>query len=147
MQAFEARRQHYLEAEIAAQRPVGNGRAEVFNQITRLEQGRGPLDEALLRASIELIDQRHDCADFALAGVLRLLSLYRDSPLLAAPMRAELERVARDFCYWYDQPGVRGMCFHTENHQILFHGCELLAGQLFRDELLPNSGRIGRAHV
>lgn len=39
------------------------------------------------------------------------------------------------------------MCFHTENHQILFHSCELLAGQLFCDAVLPNSGQTGRWHA
>jgi hypothetical protein len=147
MQSYEKRQRTYLEAEVAADRPVGNGRAEVFNQIARLELGRGPLDGALLGATLDLINSRRDCADFALAGVLRLLYRYRASPLLAPAMRAELERATREFCYWYDQPGIAGMCFHTENHQILFHGCELLAGQLFRDEVLPNSGKSGAWHA
>jgi hypothetical protein len=144
---FEERRQAYLEAEVAADRQAGNGRAEVFHQIARLELGRGPLSRRLLRASIDLVNARRDCADFALAGLLRLLYKYRDSPLLAPDLRAEIEQAARRFCYWYDQPGVRGMCFHTENHQILFHGCELLAGQLFRDEPLANTGRPGAWHA
>jgi hypothetical protein len=147
MQAYEERQRTYLEAEVAAERSAGNGRAEVFNQIARLELGRGPLDETMLGATLELIDSRWDCADFALAGVLRLLYKYPESPLLSPKMRAELERTAREFCYWYDQPGIGGMCFHTENHQILFHACELLAGQLFRDETLPNSGKSGAWHA
>ncbi len=38
------------------------------------------------------------------------------------------------------------MCFHTENHQILFHSCEALAGQLFRDRTFGNDGRTGEWH-
>jgi hypothetical protein len=146
-QDYDERRQAYLEAESAADRPIGNGRAEVFQQVARLALGRVPPDEAQLRASIELIDARRDCADFALAGLLRLLYRYRASPLLAPEQRAELERAALGFCYWYDQPGVGNMCFHTENHQILFHGGELLAGQLFRAETFPNSGQSGAWHA
>jgi hypothetical protein len=145
--SYEDRRRAYLEAELAANRSIGNGRAEVFNQIVRLELNRGPLNEALMRASIELVDARRDCADFALAGLLRVLYKYRASPLLAPDLLAEIEQATRRFCYWYDQPGVRGMCFHTENHQILFHSCELLAGQLFRDEALANSDRPGAWHA
>jgi len=144
---YETRRQTYLEAEIAADRPRGNGRAEVFHQIARLELNRGPLDEQLLRASIDLVNARRDCADFALAGLLRLLYKYRTSPLLAPDVLAEIESAAQRFCYWYDQPGVRGMCFHTENHQILFHSCELLAGQFFGAAELTNSGRPGDWHA
>ena len=146
-QAYDERRLVYLEAEIAADRAPRNGRMEVFHQIPRLELGRGPLNERLLRASIDLVNARHDCADFALAGLLRLLYKYRTSPLLAPDMLAEIERAVRGFCYWYDQPGVRGMCFHTENHQILFHSCELLAGQLFRTTALANSGQLGDWHA
>jgi hypothetical protein len=51
------------------------------------------------------------------------------------------------FCYWYDQPGVRGMCFHTENHQILFHECEVLAGQLFRQRTFRNANQTGEWHA
>ena len=145
--SYEERRRAYLEAEAAADRPPGNGRAEVFHEIARLESGRGPVDEQMLQASIAIVDERRDCADFALAGLLRLLYRYRDSPLLPADLRAEIEHTVRHFCYWYDQPGVRGMCFHTENHQILFHGCELLAGQLFRAEALANTGRSGDWHA
>jgi hypothetical protein len=146
-QTYEERRQIYLEAEIAADRQPAGGRAEVFHELARLALNRGPLDERMLRASVELVNARHDCADFALAGLLRLLYKYRSSPLLSPGMRAEIEQAALGFCYWYDQPGVRGMCFHTENHQILFHTCELLAGQLFRDTTLANSGRTGAWHA
>jgi len=145
--SYEQRRRGYLDAEAAISRPRGNGRAEVFHQIPRLELGLGPLDDEQLRASVELVNARRDCADFALAGLLRLLYLYRSSPLLSPATLAEIERAARSFCYWYDQPGVRGMCFHTENHQILFHSCELLAGQLFGGAPLDNSGRSGEWHA
>src|SRR5207248_2486433 len=86
--------------------------------------------------SFERIAARRDCADFALAGLLRLLYRYGESPHFPPELRAEIESTLLHFCYWYDQygtdgRGIRGMCFHTENHQILFHGCELLAGQRF----------------
>jgi hypothetical protein len=146
-EGYDERRRTYLEAEVAADRPLGNGRAEAFQQIARLALNRGPLSEELLHSSIELINARRDCADFALAGLLRILYQHRASPLLSPQLLAEIEQAARDFCYWYDQPGVRGMCFHTENHQILFHSAELLAGQLFRDDELTNSGRNGAWHA
>jgi len=55
------RRQAYLEAELAANRRPGNGRAEVFNQLVRLELGRGPLDLTMLNASTELIRRFTRC--------------------------------------------------------------------------------------
>lgn len=96
---YDQRCLDYLEAEAAAERPLGNGRAEVFHQIARLELGRSPISEPVLRASLELINARRDCADFALAGALRLLYRYPSHPLLAPEMRAELEGAAQNFCY------------------------------------------------
>jgi hypothetical protein len=38
------------------------------------------------------------------------------------------------------------MCFWSENHQILFHTCEVLAGQLYPDKEFKNVGESGRWH-
>ena len=144
---YQERKQYYLKTEASTHRQLGNGRAEVFHELSKLALHKGPLNADFLRNSIELIDARRDCADFALAGVFRFLYLYRDHELLDSALRQELERTALNFCYWYDQPGVAGMCFHTENHQILFHSCELLAGQYFKEQILPNSGKPAQWHI
>ncbi|MCA9836495.1 MAG: hypothetical protein KC422_06265 [Trueperaceae bacterium] len=147
MTDYQNRISYYLAAEASAPREIGNGRAEIFHQIAKLAQNQGPLQDDFFAACNDLINTRLDCADFALAGVLRLLYLYRDHPLLTDKLREELEQTTLNFCYWYDQPGIRGMCFHTENHQILFHSCELLAGQLYKDHIFPNSGKSGQWHA
>ncbi|KAB8143096.1 hypothetical protein F8S13_12745 [Chloroflexia bacterium SDU3-3] len=146
--AFEddERRAAFLLAELAADRACGNGRADVFHQIPRLELGRGVLDERFVRASLELATAMRDCADFALAGLLRARYRYGQGHMLAPALRDAIDQAALAFCYWYDQPGMR-MCFHTENHQILFHSCELLAGQLFPRQVFAASGRDGAWHA
>jgi hypothetical protein len=135
------RQKAYLESELQSEMQPGRGVVEAFTQIPRLVLGRGPLNEDLLRAALDLIHARRDCADFALSGLLRILYRFGDSPLLSAAVRAEIEEAVLGFCYWYDQPGVSGMCFHTENHQILFHSCEVLAGELFSDRTFRNAQR------
>jgi hypothetical protein len=151
---YEARRQAYLET-VAAQDELPAITAaevanliprEVFHLLPRLETGQGNFDDALLAPALERIAGRRDCADFALAGLLRVLCRYPDSRQIAPEQKRAIEDAVLGFCYWYDQPGVRGMCFHTENHQILFHGCELLAGQLFPDRAFANSGKTGAWH-
>jgi len=141
-------RQHaYLETMLAIDPVPGNGVADCFTQIPRLALNSGPIDESMLRASLAIMHARRDCADFSLAGLLRILYRFSGSPLLSAKMKAEIDDAALQFCYWYDQPGVRGMCFHTENHQILFHTCELLAGQLYRERVFENDGKTGAWHA
>ena len=50
------------------------------------------------------------------------------------------------FKYWNDEPGSDAMCYTTENHSILFHTCEVLAGQLFPDQIFANNGQTGQWH-
>ncbi|BDZ47914.1 hypothetical protein GCM10025867_01550 [Frondihabitans sucicola] len=50
--------------------------------------------------------------------------------------------------YWWDEPGDQGaLCYHTENHQALFHSAEIAAGTLFPDVVFAGSGLAGRAAV
>lgn len=142
--SFAERRQHYLEF-CAAHAP--GGRVGFFSQIARLELGRDPVDEAPIREALEYVDARKDCSDFTVAGLLRLLYLYRDSPLIAPTLIAEIETCLLRFKYWWDEPGTDGMCYHTENHQFLFHTDELLVGQLFRDRTFANNGATGAEHI
>ncbi|MES2460171.1 MAG: hypothetical protein V4671_06285 [Armatimonadota bacterium] len=155
---FDARRLTYLEAVAAQAGPHAAGPdavaqlipREVFHLLPRLALGRGPNGASsaeLLGPPLAVIAARRDCADFALAGVLRLLYRFPDSPLLSMNDYAGMREAVVGFSYWYDQPGIRGMCFHTENHQILFHSCEVLAGQMFPDTVFPNSGRNGAWHA
>ena len=36
------------------------------------------------------------------------------------------------------------MCFHSENHSLLFHACQRIAGLFFEDAVFSNSGRSGK---
>jgi hypothetical protein len=105
----------------------------------RLLGRRAEQDAAALRQALETVDSRRDCADFVLAGLLRLESLRLCSP----EESAEIRRAALAFRYWTDEPGSDAMCFTSENHTLLFHGCQLLAGRLYPQEIFSNTGRRG----
>lgn len=59
-----------------------------------------------------------------------------------------LEDAVLNFKYWIDEPGVdiHLPCYFTENHQVLFHSIEYLAGQLYRDRIFTNNGENGEWH-
>jgi hypothetical protein len=123
------------------------GRTGFFSQIARLELGHD-VDEAPIREAIAFVDSRHDCCDFAVGGLLRILYLYRDSPHIAPDLIADIEASLLRFKYWWDEPaGDNRRCYHTENHQIIFHSDELLAGQLFPTQTFENDGQDGRYHM
>jgi hypothetical protein len=142
---YDDRRRAFLEYAAAA--PDGHGRAGFFAQIARLALDRGPLDEASIRDALAYVDARHDCADFTVAGLLRVLYQFGASPLLPADLAAAIRRTLLGFKYWIDEPGRELMCFWSENHQIMFHSDEYLAGQLCPDERFPNAGLTGREHM
>jgi len=91
------------------------------------------------------MNNRQDCADFYAIGMLAALYWYPEA--LLPKDRAHIEQTFRAFKFWLDEPGVDGMCYFTENHQVLFHVTEYLAGALWRDWTFTNSGRSGADHV
>ncbi len=143
--SYEQRRQMFLEFSGSQTR---EGRTGFFSQISRLALGREPVDEASIREGLAFVDSRKDCCDFAVGGLVRILYRFRDSPLISRDLIAEIEACLLRFKYWWDEPaGDNHRCYWTENHQIIFHSDELLAGQLFRDRVFQNSGRDGTYHI
>jgi hypothetical protein len=142
---YEDRRQRYL--AYCAERSPG-GRTGFFSQIARLALGRDPVDEEPVRDAIAFVDSRRDCCDFSVGGLLRILYLYHDSPQISPDLIVDIENCLLRFKYWWDEPqGDNHRCYHTENHQIIFHSDELLSGQLFRDRVFQNSGQKGQYHI
>ncbi len=141
---FKERRRQYLEYCSANAREGRNG---IFSQIARLELGKERVDETIFRDAIAYVYANEDCNDFVVAGFLRILYLYRKSPLISRQLIADIEECVLSFKYWWDEPGRDKRCYHTENHQIIFHGDELLAGQLYPDKIFKNSGKTGRYHI
>ncbi|MCC5843070.1 MAG: hypothetical protein JJU05_02335 [Verrucomicrobia bacterium] len=98
-----------------------------------------PEDARVFADALAMIDSRVDCSDFVLAGLLRMEHLNLTTPAESEALRAS----ALGYRYWNDEPGNDAMCFHSENHSLLFHGCQLLAGHLYEQETFQNSGRTG----
>ena len=140
---YDERRKLYLEY-CAAHSP--GGRTGFFSQIARLELGQD-VYEAPIREAIDFMYTNGDCNDFTLSGFLRILYQYKDSPNISQELIGEIEKCVFWFRYWWDQPGGDRRCYWTENHQIIFHACELLAGQLYPDATFENSGKDGNYHI
>ena len=66
------------------------------------------------------------------------------SGILSEKTENELTDCLLGFRYWIDEPGNDAMWFWSENHALMFHTCQLLAGELFPDEVFTNSGLTGR---
>lgn len=94
------------------------------------------------------IDHWADCADF---DVLRLLHLwFGHRAELPAPVVDGLAERFVGFTYWYTEPAPAGVVDHrwywSENHRLIFHTIEHLAGQAFPDARFRSDGDTGAAH-
>jgi hypothetical protein len=125
----------------------GPGSGSIHGQVCRAFTGAGSFNEDRILASLNKINNREDTADFDFNSVVRVLYFDRANPTLPDTLRSEMEQAVLNFKYWYEEPGPDTMCWWSENHQILFHTAELLAGQLFPDTVFANSGMTGSEHV
>ncbi|MCX7045300.1 MAG: hypothetical protein NTX50_07455 [Candidatus Sumerlaeota bacterium] len=96
-------------------------------------------DAKTLADTIQGIESRRDCSDFYLAALLRMRAMGMTSP----EESEQIKRLALGFRYWSDEPGSDAMCFGSENHALLFYGCQLMAGRMFANETFTNSKRKG----
>jgi hypothetical protein len=120
----------------------------VFNEIAKMELGLWQkVETQVVLKTLESINQRADCSDFYLCGLLGVLYRYASNEKFPQVLRQPLEDCVLNFKYWNDEPGSDAMCYTTENHSILFHTCEVLAGQLYPERIFTNVSQPGRWHV
>lgn len=137
---YQDRRAEALKA--AAQRAVN-----VFSEIAKMELGWFDLvEQKPILETIAMVNSRADCSDFYLVGLLGMAGRYMETPGFPPELVEPLRRCFLDFRYWMDEPGSDAMCFWSENHQILFHACEVLAGQLLPEETFTNAEMSGEEH-
>lgn len=138
--SYESRR---AEALYDATRREGS----IYSEIAKMELGHWhDIKIEVIEETIASINQRADCSDFYMVGLLGMLYRYSDHERFPKQLLPALEACVLNFKYWMDEPGQDAMCYWSENHQILFHACELLAGQLFPDAHFSNAGQNGAWH-
>jgi len=118
-----------------------------FYELIRLSENRKEFHKGKILAAINYINERRDCADFALAGIIRMYYQFIDNQLISDELKKSAKQAILDFKYWPDEPGIDSMCYWTENHHIIFSSNELLAGQLFPNEIFSNSGMTGKEKI
>lgn len=137
----------WQERRAAALTDAAQREDNVFSEIAKMALGYwADVKTDVLRETIKGINQRKDCSDFYLVGLLGMMHRYGNHPSFPASLKRPLAECALNFKYWADEPGSDAMWFWSENHQILFHTCEILAGQLYPDRIFTNIGQTGQWH-
>ncbi len=141
-ETFRMRRRAFIDH--CLRNPAGPNIKGYYYELVRISEDRGPVHESLIEASLNYIDERYDCADFVLLGIIRLLYQLKGKKLLSKSLIEHAERTVLNFKYSPDEPGIDSMCYWTENHVIMFAANEYLAGRLFPDRNFVNSNMTGR---
>lgn len=143
-EGYLARQQEYLQVCHDVSGPGGGG---IYGQVCRVALGAGTYNEEALEASFTKIAAREDTSDFHISGLARMLHINLTTNALPDELLGKIEDTVLNFKYWLDEPGLDKMCYWTENHQILYHSNELLAGLYFPDTVFPNDGKTGLEHA
>jgi hypothetical protein len=102
-----------------------------------------------LAGSFRTIDDNLDTSDFDLMRLWLLWREYRAD--LAPETAAALERRVLGFRYWYTDPLPVGEIDHkwfwSENHRLITHTLEYLAGSHLPDARFTVTGQPGRTHA
>ena len=129
-----------MKKKLDPDKPMDTG---VYYILARMASNGGIIsadDKEILLHDLDFVNARSDCSDFYLSALLRLFMTYfvKDNELTE-----RMREVTLNFRYWMDEEGSDGMCFWSENHTLLFNGCQLVAGLLYPNETFKCSGRTG----
>ncbi len=134
---LEERKQHAL--EIAAQYNVDN----VYKSAALFKLGRNyEKAEQIILEELDGVRQRKDCSDFHFIIILYIYHTFFH--LITEKLKGGIEETMLNYRYWIDEPGDDVMWFFSENHALLFHICQYLAGEYLPDQVFPGSGCRGR---
>jgi hypothetical protein len=115
-------------------------------QLARIAHGAwAEVDSAALLRAIEGVACREDGSNLALLGLLGMLYRWGEQAQFPQDVRQPLDDCIADFRYWRDDPGRDVMDFGPESDRLLFHACEVLAGQRWPQRVFAD-GRTGEWH-
>lgn len=135
-ESFEKRKETLL--RFAAE----EGPSNTYRAVAILARGGDVKEaEACMLRDLPGIAAHMDCSDFYLIAQLYILSHFADG--LSAETCAALHDAIVNFRYWIDEPGNDVMWFFSENHALLFHACQYIAGGMYPQETFTASGLTG----
>ena len=135
--SLEARKSHMV--DLIANSPVDN----IYKSCAMLHKGMDTTRaETIILQELAGIVAKKDCADFHFAVLLHAYITYKDS--LSEKVKTAIEDAMLGFRYWIDEPGDDVMWFFSENHALMFHTCQYIAGGLLPDKVFVSSGLTGK---
>lgn len=154
---YEARRIEALEAAVLragepldpkSKIPVNMwNSAALRGEIAKMELGRWKeVHPSTLITFIEGVAHVEDGSDFRMLDLTGMQIRFGKNPKFPAEVSVAMKKCALGFRYWADEPGQTSANYFTENHRLAFHASEVLAGQLYANDIFTNNGKTGDWH-
>ncbi|MCX7681255.1 MAG: hypothetical protein N2508_04710 [Anaerolineae bacterium] len=119
----------------------------LYTEIARMALGWwSKIETDAIMQAIACVNQRQADSPRLLIGLLGMLYRFGDAPEFPESLRQPLEECILGFRYWHDEPGADALDYTAEGQSILFHTCEILAGQRYPERIFTNNGQTGRWH-
>jgi hypothetical protein len=144
---LEQRKHMALEhfSEIEQEGPIWRG--HIWREVARYALGRyDEVDSHVIRDTCEFIKSPTTGSDFEIQGVLRLMVWEHREQRLSAEINVMMKDAILSYKYWADEPGPTKF-FGSENHRLMYHVAEWMAGQLFPLQEFTNSRQRGLYHA
>ena len=136
---------NYQSRCVEALEHLSNMPHHILGAIAAVKTGKSEtINKSAIDLACHFLEKRFDCADFYAIDLLFLLGYFEKQPALLEQDKDRIMAAFTNFKFWIDEPGLDAMCYHTENHQILFHVAAYLAGQHWPDYFFYNSGLTGK---
>ncbi|MBI3958498.1 MAG: hypothetical protein HY328_06785 [Chloroflexi bacterium] len=93
--------------------------------------------------AITRVDRREDGSNLLLLGLLGMLGRFGESSHLPKTLLEPLADCIQGYRFALEEPGSDAMDFHASDQRLIFHTCQLLAGERFPQQRFSNSGLTG----
>ncbi len=151
---FAKRAEAYLATAASAEVAADASRDKVWRAVARLASDPKSTP-ALTVDDLGTITGRiaafSDTTDFDLVALFNLWFRSDHGERLDPATADHIKGLMIGFKYWYDEPQpantVDERWYWSENHQILYHAIEFLAGEEFPDATFTNDGKTGSQHA
>ncbi|NLO38521.1 MAG: hypothetical protein GX115_03475, partial [Ruminiclostridium sp.] len=114
-----------------------------YRAVILLHEGVTPDNlEEILSTHLEWVNEKRDCSDFRL--IIMAYMYARFSNRFSEKLKREVEDAMAGYRYWIDEPGDDVMWFFSENHALMFHICQYIAGKTMPERIFTCSGMTGK---
>jgi hypothetical protein len=159
---FERKHLFYVVRTPYSQTPYGNHEQRVLETLKDASQRRNEsiyseiakaasdqwqdIDWKIITKAIERVNIHEDGSVCDLLGILGMRLRFKNRGKISGSIRSTIKECILGYRYWADAQADDVMNFRSESKQILFHTCEILAGQLFPNATFRCTGNDGSWH-